>query len=70
MTLSLVTILAVGIFCQWLAWRFRLPAIVLLAAGGLALGPVTGLIQPQQDFGDGLKAVTSLFVAIILFEGG
>lgn len=70
MTLSLVTILAVGIFCQWLAWRFRLPAIVLLAAGGLALGPITGLIQPQQDFGDGLKAVTSLFVAIILFEGG
>ena len=70
MTLSLTAILVAGIFCQWLAWRFRLPAIVLLAAGGLLLGPFTGWIQPQQDFGAGLKAVTSLFVAIILFEGG
>ncbi len=70
MTLSLVSILVLGIFCQWLAWRFRLPAIVLLAAGGLILGPLSGWISPQQDFGQGLQAVTSLFVAIILFEGG
>lgn len=70
MTHSLVSILVLGIFCQWLAWRFRLPAIVLLAAGGLILGPLSGWISPQQDFGDGLQAVTSLFVAIILFEGG
>ncbi|MEE2652910.1 MAG: sodium:proton antiporter [Pseudomonadota bacterium] len=70
MTLTLVSILVLGIFCQWLAWRFRLPAIVLLAAGGLILGPLSGWISPLDDFGDGLKAVTSLFVAIILFEGG
>lgn len=70
MTISLVGILVSGIFCQWLAWRFRLPAIVLLAAAGLILGPVSGWIQPAQDFGEGLSAVTSLFVAIILFEGG
>lgn len=70
MTLALVSILVSGIFCQWLAWRFRLPAIVLLAACGLLLGPITGWIQPSVDFGNGLTAVTSLFVAIILFEGG
>ena len=70
MTHALVSILVAGIFCQWLAWRFRLPAIVLLAGCGLLLGPITGWIQPAEDFGDGLTAVTSLFVAIILFEGG
>ncbi|GAB3381400.1 sodium:proton antiporter [Spongiibacter taiwanensis] len=70
MTTSLAAVLVAGIFCQWLAWRFRLPAIVLLAAGGLLLGPISGWLQPQQEFGEGLRAVTSLFVAIILFEGG
>ncbi|WP_272991273.1 cation:proton antiporter [Spongiibacter tropicus] len=70
MTHALVSILVLGIGCQWLAWRFRLPAIVLLAAAGLLVGPLTGWISPQQDFGAGLQAVTSLFVAIILFEGG
>jgi NhaP-type Na+/H+ or K+/H+ antiporter len=70
MTHALVSILVAGIFCQWLAWRFRLPAIVLLAACGLLLGPITGLIEPSVDFGPGLTGITSLFVAIILFEGG
>ncbi|MDX1269555.1 MAG: cation:proton antiporter, partial [Oceanisphaera sp.] len=68
--LALAVILASGIFCQWLAWRFRLPAIVLLASAGLLLGPFTGWIQPQEDFGGGLSAVIPLFVAVILFEGG
>ncbi len=66
----LVCILVSGIVCQWLAWRLRIPAIVLLAAAGLLLGPITGLVQPARDFGDGLAAVIPLFVAVILFEGG
>jgi NhaP-type Na+/H+ or K+/H+ antiporter len=70
MTLALVAILVLGILCQWLAWRFRLPAIVLLAAGGLLLGPLSGLINIDALFGNGLRAVIPLFVAIILFEGG
>ena len=70
MTIALVSILVAGIICQWLAWRFRLPAIVLLAACGLILGPISGWINPAVEFGTGLTAVTSLFVAIILFEGG
>ncbi len=70
MILTLASIMVTGIFCQWLAWRFRLPAIVLLAAGGLLLGPISGWITPLEDFGAGLRAVISLFVAIVLFEGG
>ncbi|MEL6922362.1 MAG: cation:proton antiporter, partial [Pseudomonadota bacterium] len=59
-----------GIAAQWLAWRFRLPAIVLLLAAGFIAGPMTGFIDPVGDFGDIYKPVVGLAVAIILFEGG
>jgi len=61
---------ALGIAAQWLAWRFRLPAIVLLSAAGLLAGPVFGVINPREDFGDLLRPVIGLAVAVILFEGG
>ncbi|MEM8837108.1 MAG: sodium:proton antiporter [Pseudomonadota bacterium] len=59
-----------GILAQWIAWRFRLPAIVLLSAAGILAGPVFGLLDPREDFGDLLKPMIGLAVAIILFEGG
>ncbi|TCD15224.1 cation:proton antiporter [Oricola cellulosilytica] len=61
---------AAGIGAQWLAWRLKLPAIVLLLAAGFLAGPVTGFIQPSVDFGDIYQPVVGLAVAIILFEGG
>jgi len=65
---ALVGILGIG--AQWLAWRFRLPAIVLLLAAGVIAGPLTGLVDPARDFGDWLGPMVSVAVAIILFEGG
>ena len=59
-----------GIGAQWLAWRFNLPAIVLMAVAGIIAGPVTGLLQPEQDFGDLLRPMIAVAVAVILFEGG
>lgn len=71
---SLKLVLALVVFAgaasQWLAWRFRVPAIVLLSAVGVILGPVTGLVQPEVHFGDGLREIVAWFVALILFEGG
>jgi NhaP-type Na+/H+ or K+/H+ antiporter len=61
---------AAGIVAQWLAWRLRLPAIVLLLAAGFIAGPVTGFIVPAEDFGKIYQPAVSLAVAIILFEGG
>ena len=58
------------LLCQWLAWRFKLPAIVLLSVAGLALGPVTGVLQPHTEFGGNLTTMISMAVAIILFDGG
>ncbi|CAN5843568.1 sodium:proton antiporter [soil metagenome] len=67
-TLVLV-ILSAGLASQWVAWRLKLPAIVVLIGSGLLLGPVTGVIDlgvPQAELAD----LIGLGVAIILFEGG
>jgi len=68
LVLALVVLLGVG--AQWLAWRLRLPAIVLLIAVGLLAGPVTGWVRPAEDLGPLLDPLVKLGVAIILFEGG
>ena len=67
---KMALIAALGIIAQWLAWRFHLPAIVLLATAGILAGPVFGLIDPRADFGELLRPVLGLAVAVILFEGG
>ncbi len=67
---ALVLILALGIGSQWLAWRFRLPAIVLFCVAGLIFGPALGLVTPSDTLGQIFRPVVSLCVALILFEGG
>ncbi len=62
-------IIFLGVISQWLAWRFRLPAIVLMSIAGLLVGPILNIIHPEESFGELFKPVISLAVAIILFEG-
>ena len=59
-----------GIAAQWAAWALRIPGIALLLAVGFLLGPVLGLINPAETFGEVYKPAIALAVAIILFEGG
>jgi len=59
-----------GIGAQWIAWRTGWPAIVLMLAAGFLAGPVTGLLDPEEAFGDMLEPMVSIGVALILFEGG
>ena len=66
----IIIVAALGIGAQWLAWRFRLPAILLLSFAGLAAGPWLGLINPGEQLGAMLNPLVGLMVAIILFEGG
>ncbi len=68
--IGLASVIVLGIGAQWLAWRIRLPAILLLLIVGFVAGPVFGLIHPDEIFGDLLFPIVSLSVAIILFEGG
>jgi NhaP-type Na+/H+ or K+/H+ antiporter len=60
----------VGIGAQWLAWRTGLPGIALMLTAGILVGPVLGLIDPEQDFGALLEPMISIAVALILFDGG
>jgi NhaP-type Na+/H+ or K+/H+ antiporter len=68
--LGLAGMIVLGIAAQWLAWYIRVPSIFLLLLAGFAVGPISGLLQPQALLGDLLFPIVSLSVAIILFEGG
>lgn len=68
--LIILSIPLFGLCAQWLAWRFHLPAIVLLSATGLMLGPGLSFFQPDIQHNELLQIFIKLSVAIILFEGG
>ncbi len=65
---ALIGVLGIG--SQWLAWRFNLPAIVLMSVAGLLAGPVFGVLSPVEDFGEFFQPMVAMAVAVILFEGG
>tara|TARA_R100000935_G_scaffold23395_1_gene42713 strand:+ start:28300 stop:30222 length:1923 start_codon:yes stop_codon:yes gene_type:complete len=82
--LELAGIIILGIFAQWVAWKFKIPAILPLILIGLFVGPISTLIsedgtqwiQPiwntEKGFfpGESLFYFVSLAIGIILFEGG
>ncbi|MFP2995143.1 cation:proton antiporter [Spongiivirga sp. MCCC 1A20706] len=82
--LELGGIIILGILAQWVAWKFKIPAILPLILIGLLVGPVSTLfsadgtkwIEPIWDGnkglfpGEGLFHFVSLAIGIILFEGG
>ncbi len=70
LTLILILVATLGVVAQWLAWRFRMPAIVVLLIAGALAGPATGLISPSRDLGALFDPIVKIAVALILFEGG
>lgn len=68
--IGLAVITALGVGAQWLAWRTRIPSILLLLVLGFAAGHFIPLVDPDGLLGDLLFPVVSLSVGIILFEGG
>ncbi|MFS2316587.1 cation:proton antiporter [Maricaulis sp. D1M11] len=76
LTLTIAVIAGSGALAQWLAWRLRWPSIVLMMGAGLILGPIwaflagTPLLDPSIAFGDYLRPMIAMAVAVILFEGG
>ena len=71
-SLSLIIIIAIvaGISARVIANFFRVPSIVFLLLFGVALGGNgLNLVQPRV-LGDGLEAIVSISVALILFDGG
>ncbi|QBA65349.1 cation:proton antiporter [Muriicola soli] len=82
--IELAGIIILGIIAQWVAWRFKLPAILPLILIGLLVGPIATLytedgqklIEPIWNGekglfpGEGLYYFVSLAISVILFEGG
>jgi len=83
--LELAGIIILGILAQWVAWKFKIPAILPLILIGLLVGPIaaeflsedgTKWIEPIWNGREGLFPGESLFyfvslaISIILFEGG
>ncbi len=67
---SIAAIAVLGTAAQWLAWRIRLPSILLLLLFGFAAGPLTGFLKPEVLLGDLFMPLISISVALILYEGG
>ncbi len=69
---TLVVVVA-GLVAQWVAWRIRIPAIIVLIAVGLLLGPVAelwgGILEIDSEM-PGFQSLVGLGVALVLFEGG
>ena len=83
--LELAGIIILGILAQWVAWRFKIPAILPLILIGLLVGPIAAeflsedgskWIEPVWNGeyglfpGESLYYFVSLAISIILFEGG
>ncbi|MBL8812669.1 MAG: sodium:proton antiporter [Planctomycetaceae bacterium] len=66
----LAAILVLGVGAQWLAWRLRIPAILMLLTTGCVAGSFAEFISPDEMFGALLQPLVSLSVGLILFEGG
>ena len=70
LAVGVVVVLVGGVVVQWLAWRFRVPAIVLLLAVGLLAGPGFGIIHPSHAMGRTLGPLVGLAVSIVVLAGG
>ena len=66
--LSGIVVLAFAV--TWFGERVRVPVILPLLVTGFLVGPVFGLINPDDILGDLLAPVVSIAVGLILFEGG
>ncbi len=70
LSIAIATVIILGVGCQWIGQKAKIPSIILLLAAGVLAGPVAGLVDPDEQFGPMLFPIVSLGVGILLFEGG
>jgi len=67
---SIGLIIILGVSAQWIAWRVKLPSILLLLLFGFLAGSVLKVLDPEKLLGELMFPAVSLSVGVILFEGG
>ena len=68
--LGLGLIMGLGIFLQWFSKIIKIPGIILLLPAGILVGPVLGLVNPNEIFGQSLFPLVTIGVGLLLFKGG
>lgn len=77
--IALAMIIVLGVGAQWLAWKIRIPSILLLLIFGILAGPVARTvfadapfaIDPDELFNkEILLSLVGIAVGLILYEGG
>jgi len=66
---GLTTIVVFGVGAQWIGRRVGFPSLLLLLPAGIAAG-ATGLVEPEELFGDTLFPLATMLVALLLFQSG
>ncbi len=78
-SIALAMIIVLGVGAQWLAWKIRIPSILLLLIFGILAGPVMRSIFEGSPFAidpdslfdkDILLSLVGIAVGLILYEGG
>lgn len=77
--IAVASVIILGIGAQWIAWRVKLPSILLLLLAGLGAGPVARYFFPDSVYplnpdailgSDLLLSLVGIAVSLILYEGG
>ena len=66
--LGLGLIIGLGVSMQWIAKILKIPGIILLLPAGMIVGPVLGLVQPEEIFGNSFFPLVTLGVGILLLN--
>jgi NhaP-type Na+/H+ or K+/H+ antiporter len=77
--IALAMIFVLGVGAQWLAWKIKIPSILLLLIFGILAGPVMRSVFSDSPFAinpdelfppDMMLAAVGIAVGLILYEGG
>lgn len=66
----LAGIVSLGVACQWVSLRFKIPSILSFIVVGLLIGPILRWIPDTPLFGEQTHLMITLALGFILFEGG
>ena len=64
--IGLGLIISLGILLQWIAKIIKIPGIILLLPAGIIVGPVLGLVNPNEIFGNLLFPLVTIGVGLLL----